>query len=118
VIAATNRAAIGRAAQPNDLDRRRIERALAARQRYRWVKPRVVPMTDGYRIESPCCSRRIDTEGGIIDIALLLFDEASGQWILYRKDHATETWQPDSIHRRLADLLEALMVDPRQTFWQ
>ena len=51
---------------PNDLDRKRIERALAKRARYRYVLPRVLPEARGYRIESPCCSRNIDAEGGVI----------------------------------------------------
>ena len=60
-------------AHPNDFDRKRIERALKARKRYRYVTPRVAAVTDGYRIESPCCSRNIDPDGGVVDVALLLY---------------------------------------------
>ena len=47
-------------AHPNDLDRKRIERALKVRKRYRYVTPNVTTTVGGYRIESPCCSRNID----------------------------------------------------------
>lgn len=75
----------GGKAQPNDLDRRRVERALKTRRRYRYVQPCVHPVPGGYRIESACCSRNIDPEGGIVDIALLLFDEARGEWDMFRR---------------------------------
>ncbi len=41
-----------------------------------------------------CCSRNIDPDGGIVDIALLLFDEEQGQWDLFRKDHGKGLRQP------------------------
>jgi hypothetical protein len=62
----------GMAAHPNELDRRRIERLLKRRKRYRYVSPTVEAVTSGYRVESPCCSRNIDREGGVVDVALLL----------------------------------------------
>ena len=61
-------------AHPNEFDRKRIERAIKARKRYRYVTPRVAATANGYRIESPCCSRNIDPEGGVVDVALLLYD--------------------------------------------
>jgi len=57
---------IGLPAHPNELDRRRIERALGSRKRYRYVSPIVRGVTGGYLVESPCCSRNIDAEGGVI----------------------------------------------------
>lgn len=72
-------------AHPNDLDRKRIERSLQARKRYRYVTPQVVTTVGGYRIESPCCSRNIDKDGGVVDVALLLHDPDSARWELFRK---------------------------------
>lgn len=40
---------------PNDVDRKRIERAIKTRKRYRYVSPSVLAVSGGYRIESPCC---------------------------------------------------------------
>jgi hypothetical protein len=105
-------------AHPNELDHRRIERALDGRKRYRYVSPRVLDVEGGYRIESPCCSRNIDPEGGVIDVALLLFDEASGAWQLFGKDHGRGVWRLHSTHPRLAELLTGLNADPERRFWQ
>ena len=58
-----------------DLTLRQIERALRERTRYRYVSPRVLREGQGFRIESPCCSRNVDTTGGVIDIAWLTRDE-------------------------------------------
>lgn len=109
---------IERPAQPNDLDRRRIERALQSRKRYRYVSPSVTTVAGGYRIESPCCSRNIDPEGGVIDVALLLYDAADAAWRLFRKDHQQNTWEPHRVYRRLVDLLDDLNADPERRFWQ
>lgn len=106
------------AAQPNDLDRKRIEKALQDRKRYRYVLPRVTPVSDGYRIESPCCSRNVDPEGGVIDVALFQFDSDCAAWHLFRKDHAKAAWELHSSHRRLPDLLNLLKDDPDREFWQ
>ena len=116
--AAHNMAVIGRDAHPNDLDRKRIERALKARQRYRYVTPIVTTVRGGYRIESPCCSRNIDPDGTVVDVALVLYDAACGAWQLYRKDHANGTWELESTHDRLVELLDRLNVDPERQFWQ
>jgi len=104
--------------QPNDFDRRRIERALKARQRYRYVSPTVATVAGGYRIESPCCSRNIDPDGGVVDVALLVYDDSHSLWQLFRKDHTKRTWEFHSTHDRLVDLLDELNADPGREFWQ
>jgi hypothetical protein len=109
---------MGLFAHPNDFDRRRIDRALKARKRYRYVTPSVFAVTNGYRIEAPCCSRNINPNGGIVDVALLLYDEDRSLWQLFRKDHGNATWQFHSNHDRLVELLDFLNVDPDRQFWQ
>lgn len=104
--------------QPNDVDRKRIERALAQRMRYRYVSPLVRSTADGYRIESPCCSRNIDRSGGVIDIALLRYRSESGAWQLYRKDHDQEQWVLDGEYGTLTAVLARLNTDPERLFWQ
>lgn len=111
-------AATAPAAHPNDFDRKRIERALKLRARYRYVLPNVAAVTGGYRIESPCCSRNIDPDGGVVDVALLLHDADGAEWRLFRKDHKSARWELDSIHARLIELLEQLNADPERKFWQ
>jgi hypothetical protein len=108
----------GQAAHPNPLDLRRIERSLKSRKRYRYVKPSVRGVDGGYRIESLCCSRNIDKDGGVIDVALLLHDPGRRAWQLFRKDHQSGTWEHHSDYARLIDLLEKLNVDPERKFWQ
>jgi hypothetical protein len=105
-------------AHPNEFDRKRIERAIKARKRYRYVTPRVAATANGYRIESPCCSRNIDPEGGVVDVALLLYDADRAAWQLLRKDHKNGTWEFHSNYGRLVELLERLNVDPERKFWQ
>jgi len=105
-------------AHPNDLDRKRIERALKSRKRYRYVTPSVTTTIGGYRIESPCCSRNIDQDGGVVDVALLLHDADAARWQLFRKDHRKDLWQLDSTHDRLPTALERLNADPERMFWQ
>ncbi|WP_029011763.1 hypothetical protein [Niveispirillum irakense] len=104
------------APHPNELDRRRIEKALRGRQRYLYVEPTVVPVAGGYRVESPCCSRNVDPAGGVVDVALIQFGE--GDWRLYRKDHAGGTWSFHGNYPRLGDLLDLLNVDVDRLFWQ
>lgn len=104
--------------QPNDLNLRRIVRALEDRQRYRYVSPRVVAIEGGYRIESPCCSRNIDADGGVIDVALILYGNGEPGWRLFRKDHASGQWLLDTVFQGLADLLKRLNADPERLFWQ
>ncbi|MDR3466614.1 MAG: hypothetical protein P4M07_11775 [Xanthobacteraceae bacterium] len=115
-VAMQNRPAL--AAHPNELDRKRIERALRSRKRYRYVSPSVAPVTGGYRVESPCCSRNIDRDGGVIDVALLLHDPDSRHWRLFSKDHAGDDWRLHSTHERIAAALDALGEDPDRAFWQ
>ncbi|MDQ0505267.1 DUF3024 domain-containing protein [Xanthobacter agilis] len=103
---------------PNDLDRKRIERTLKARKRYRYVEPRVLGAPDGYRIESACCSRNVDPDGGVVDIALLRFDAEAGTWHLFRKNHEAKSWELDSTHPRLVELLQLLNDDSERKFWQ
>jgi DUF3024 family protein len=109
---------IGLSRHPNDFDRRRIERALKARQRYRYVEPSVAVVNGGYRIESPCCSRNVDPDGGVVDVALLLFDEECAAWRLFAKNHTKRTWEFHKSYGRLIELLEELNTDPERLFWQ
>jgi hypothetical protein len=107
----------GGISQPNEFDRKRIERALAERSRYRFVKPLLRVVDGGFRIESPCCSRRVDSSGAVVDVALLLHRN-QGEWSLYRKDHSAAQWLLHATYETLAALLEQLKVDPDQLFWQ
>ncbi len=102
---------------PNELDRRRILRALARRTRYRYVSPEVTPEPSGYRVVSPCCSRNIDRAGGKIDIARFEYDAAQEQWRLYARNHAAQLWVPQG-QGRLHELLGMLNEDPKRIFWQ
>lgn len=104
--------------QPNELDKRRIERAIEQRRRYRYVSPSVVTVDGGYRIESPCCSRNVDPGGGIIDVALLNYDEQRGCWRLFCKNHDSQLWELHSVHDRLHELLDGLNSDADRKFWQ
>lgn len=70
---------VGLIPHPNELDRKRIERALISRKH----SPSVTPVKAGYLIESPCCSRNIDNDGGQIDVALFHYDAVSGIWKLF-----------------------------------
>ncbi len=116
--AALDQIVIGFAAHPNALDRKRIERSLKRRKRYRYVSPHVMVVTNDYRIESPCCSRNIDPEGGVIDVALLLHDSGKAKWQSFRKNHTQGTWELHSTYDRLLDVLDRLNADPERTFWQ
>ena len=119
VMALANlRQTASRSAHPNELDRRRIERTLKARKRYRYVSPKVSVVAGGYRIEAPCCSRNIDRDGGVVDVALLLYDPDRAEWRLFRKDHRGDAWTFHSHHGRLIDLLDLLNADPDREFWQ
>jgi hypothetical protein len=103
---------------PNELDQRRIERALAQRVRYRYVAPRVVSVARGYKVESPCCSRNVDAAGGIIDIALIEYDAAEPAWRLYRKNHEADEWLLVDLFGKLHDALAVLTEDADRKFWQ
>jgi hypothetical protein len=106
------------AAHPNDLDRKRIERSLKSRRRYRYVSPIVTPAFGGYRIVSPCCSRNIDPDGGVVDVALICHDQEHALWKLFWKNHLKGDWELHSVHERLIRALEALNADPERMFWQ
>jgi hypothetical protein len=108
----------GQPSQPNEFDFRRIERALEKRKRYRYVSPTLLRTANGYRIQSPCCSRNIDPDGGVVDIALLLFDGRSKNWRLLRKEHARGVWEFERAFDRLTELLDFLNDDPDRRFWQ
>jgi hypothetical protein len=108
---------VGALLQPNEFDRKRIERAVAARKRYRFVRAAVRPAEGGLRIESPCCSRRVDQNGGVVNIALLHYRKP-GVWQLYRRDHEVAEWFLYRTYEKLGDLLEELRTDARQLFWQ
>lgn len=102
---------------PNDVDRKRIQRALETRKRYRYVNPQVLPTVNGYHIVSPCCSRNIDTEGGVIDIGLLQYVPLCGTWSLYRMDHGASKWVLHAEEIRLSELLPQIIEDPQRVFW-
>lgn len=99
-----------------DLTLRQIERALRERTRYRYVSPRVLREGQGFRIESPCCSRNVNTTGGVIDIAWLTRDE-DGVWRLSARDHALHRWMLQHESTDLAELLDALCIDRERVFW-
>jgi hypothetical protein len=103
---------------PNDVDRKRIERALENRERYRYVTPAVRPAERGYRIESPCCSRNIDESGGTIDIARIEYSPGLLTWRLYRRDHRQNCWEYYAEYATLAALLGELNQDQRRVFWK
>ena len=103
---------------PNDVDRKRIERTLTQRLRYRYVSPEVFPIENGYQIKSPCCSRNIDKSGGVIDVARLEFVAAQRIWRLYRKEHKQSQWLLHSEFERLTELMDQLNQDPERIFWQ
>lgn len=104
-------------AHPNELDLRRIRRALESRRRYRYVEPRILGDACGYRIESPCCSRNVDPQGGVIDIARLEQAPVSGQWLLLRRDHGQQSWVMHGAFPTLDAALAALGEDPDRLFW-
>jgi hypothetical protein len=116
--AAMPAALIGAGRQPNEIDLRRIARLLAARVRYRYVAPEVRPCAGGYHIVAPCCSRRVDADGGLIDIARIEYDEAGRRWNLYYKDHASDSWSLFIHASRLDRLMDSLNEDPLRVFWQ
>jgi hypothetical protein len=93
-----------------------IERALKDRVRYRYVQPRVLPEGEGFRIEAPCCSRNVDREGGVIDIALLT-PSADGSWALAVRDHAAKAWVPHALGLSLGEALDMLCIDAERNFW-
>lgn len=102
---------------PNEVDRKRIEKTLAERERYKYVAPSVLPDVDGYLVRSPCCSRTIDPDGGEIDIARIEFQEG-GFWRLHQKDDVNQRWRAHSEYLSLPTLLARLIADPKREFWR
>lgn len=103
--------------RPGLFERKQIEHAIRKRKRYRYVRPKIRAVPEGILVESPCCSRRVDAAGGMVDVALMQHLPSEG-WRLYQKDHSTGTWKLHSRHERLAELLEPLRDDPERVFWQ
>jgi hypothetical protein len=102
--------------QVHDLLQHRLERALRERVRYRYVKPTVLLEGDSYRVQSPCCSRRVDPAGGLIDIALLVPHEGNS-WCLCSRDHSNQSWVARFQNESLATVLDLLCVDSEHQFW-
>lgn len=99
----------------HDLTARRIERALARRQRYRYVQPVVTACEQGWVVSSPCCSRNIDPHGGEIPIAW--FEPVAGGWALHARQHAEGRWVLHSQAGQLADLIDLVCQDEARIFW-
>jgi hypothetical protein len=95
----------------------RIERALATRQRYKYVRPRVVREAAGWKIVSPNCSRNIDASGGDIDIAWFL-PTNEGQWLLHARDHAQACWVLKASGLTLTQALALVCADAQREYWQ
>lgn len=93
-----------------------IERALKDRVRYRYVQPVVRQEGESFRIQAPCCSRNVDPEGGVIDIALLC-SAADGSWSLQARDHTAGIWVPQADGLSLGEALDTVCVDAERTFW-
>lgn len=106
------------ARHPNEIDLLRITRAIERRERYRYVSPQVQAVSSGYVVRSPCCSRRPDPDGGVVDVARLVWNDVAACWLLYRKAHDQDLWVEDSSFVRLADALARLNADPDRLFWQ
>jgi len=101
----------------SSLDARRIENALAARSRYKYVQPRVEREGLGWKVVSPNCSRNIDPQGGEIDIAWIVPHNGGG-WLLFSRDHAQDCWQLRHHEALLPAVLDHLCADPAREFWQ
>ena len=99
-----------------DLDRVRIERALAGRARYRYVHPRVEREGPGWKIVSPNCSRQIDPTGGDIGIAWLV-PTNEGLWLLHSRDHPDDCWRLETAGLTLAQALQQVCDDPARRYW-
>lgn len=103
---------------PNEFDLRRIRHMLEQRVRYRYVTPVAQPIPGGYLVVSPCCSRNIDINGGIIDIARIAYVQTPGIWQLYHKDHKQAAWILHSSATTLQELITCLNEDSSRVFWQ
>ena len=93
-----------------------LTKALALRQRYKYVQPSIVREGKGWVVRSPNCSRNIDREGGEIDIAWLVPLDG-GQWQLHARDHALQTWVL-RLQGSQQDVIDRLVLDEHREFWQ
>ena len=109
-----DRAAPAAAIAASEVARRRVLRALRERRRYRYVRPDVLPRDGGFVVVSPCCSRNVDPQGGVIDIAWI--QPLGTRWRLHHRDHATGRWTPCA-DGALPRLLALLCADPGRVFW-
>ncbi|NTV09755.1 MAG: DUF3024 domain-containing protein [Zoogloea sp.] len=101
---------------PAEFLRRRLEKALDVRGRYRYVRPRVLPEEGGgWRVVSPCCSRNVDREGGEIDIAW--FEPVGDGWRVYARNHEASAWVPYAHAPTLNELIDQVCADPLRIFW-
>ena len=107
---------LGEAGTVVALDRRRIERALRERARYKYVHPRVEALGAGWKVLSPNCSRSVTPDGGEIDIAWLL-PSGDGNWLLHARDHAHAGWVCKSGPLPLVQALQRLCADPEREYW-
>ncbi|MBK1613081.1 hypothetical protein CKO44_06285 [Rubrivivax gelatinosus] len=98
------------------LDAARIERALAARSRYRYVKPRLEAEGQGWKILSANCSRKVDPAGG--EIAIAWFEpEGGGRWRLHARDHVEGRWTLQGQGLTLEQALAQVCSDTQRVFW-
>lgn len=93
----------------------RILDALRERVRYRYVQPVVLPVGAGWKVVSPCCSRNVDDEGGVIDIAWL--EPTTLGWRLHSRDHAAQRWVVQAEASEMSELLDMLCLDSQRVFW-
>lgn len=107
---------VQRAGQPNHIDLLRLARLLGQRERYRYVTPVVQPVSGGYEIASPNCSRSLSEEGAPIPVARLRYDPAMG-WRLFYRDHAAARWRADGDYASLAEAVERVNQDAQRVYW-
>lgn len=98
----------------DEVSLRRVQRALRARRRYRYVRPEVRRQDDDLVVVSPCCSRNVDRDGGVIAIAWL--ERVGARWRLHRRDHEQNRWVACE-DGPLPRLLDLLCADPERAFW-
>ncbi|CAD5371939.1 conserved hypothetical protein [Rubrivivax sp. A210] len=98
------------------LDALRIERALAARTRYRYVQPRVEAVGAGWQVHCPNCSRHIAPDGG--EIAIAWFEPGpEGRWRLHARLHEQGLWELQEEGLTLPEALERVCADPLGVYW-
>lgn len=99
----------------HELVRRRVMRAIKQRRRYRYAKPTVQTVEAAWLISSPCCSRNIDPEGGVIAIARI--ERLGEDWRLFRYDYTEAVWVLYGEYLDLDALLRVICVDKERLFW-